>query len=214
MVCRLKKTLYGLKKEPRTQYARLDKYLENLGFAKGTTDSNLYLKKNENGLLIIVIFVDDIFFGGNDEGSDNFFDEMKNEFDMSMISEMKYFFSLQIVQNSDGIFLSQNKYLKDLLKIFGLESCKLIGTPMITSHKLSSKDETPTLDQKNYRSMIGGLQYLTHTRPDIENVVGTVARFQVDPREAHYVVLKRIFKCLKGTPDKKILEMHIMLRKN
>ena len=84
-------------------------------------------------------------------------------------------------------------YLKDLLKRFGLETCKPIGTPMVTGHKLSTKDETPTIEQK-YVSMIRGLQYLTHTRPNIENIVGVVERFQVDPREAHYAAIKRIFR--------------------
>ena len=65
----------------------------------------------------------------------------------------------------------------DLLKRFGLEGCKPIGTPMVIGHKLSSKDETPTVEQKKYRSMIGGLQYLTHSRPDIANAVGIVPRF-------------------------------------
>ncbi|MDF3681029.1 hypothetical protein P3S38_29065, partial [Enterobacter hormaechei] len=61
---------------------------------------------------------------------------------------------------------------------------------MVTRHKLSTKDETPTIEKKKYRSMIGGLQYQTHTRPDIENAVGIVARFQANPREAHYAVVK------------------------
>ena len=78
---------------------------------------------------------------------------------------------------NDGILFSQAKYLKDLLKIFGLKNCKHVGTPMITGHKLSNKDETLIVEQKKYRSMIGGLQYLTHTKPDIENAVGIVARF-------------------------------------
>lgn len=82
--------------------------------------------------------------------------------------------------------------MKDFLKRFGLESSKLFGTPMITSHELSSKDETPTIEQKNYRSMIGGLQYLTHTRLDIENVVGTVVRSQADPKESQYAAIIRI----------------------
>ena len=90
--------------------------------------------------------------------------------------------------------------MKDLLKRFGLETCKPIGTPMVTRHKSSTKDETPIIEQKKYRSMIRGLQYLTHTRPDIANVVGIIARFQTDPREAHYVAVKRIFRYLKGTP--------------
>ena len=103
--------------------------------------------------------------------------------------------------NSEGIFISQAKYLKDLLKRFGLESCKPIGTPMVTSHKLSSKDETPIVEQRKYRSIIGGLQYMTHTRPDIANAVGIVAGFQDDPKEYHYVAVKRIFEYLKGTYD-------------
>ena len=70
IVCMLKKYLYGLKQAPRTWYARLDKYLAKLGFAKRTIDKNLYLKVIENGFLIIIIFVDDIIFGGNDEASD------------------------------------------------------------------------------------------------------------------------------------------------
>lgn len=157
MVCRLKKDLCGLKQVPRIQYARLDKSLTKLGFIKGTTDGNLYLRGVDNGLFIIVIFVDDIIFGGNDEESDKFVEEMKNDFEMSMKGEMNFFLGLQIVQNSDGIFISQGKYLKAFSKIFGLASCKPMGTPTITSHKLSSKDETPTVEQKKYRSMIGGL---------------------------------------------------------
>ena len=70
---------------------------------------------------------------------------------------------------------------------------------MITRHKLSKKDETPIIEEKKYISMIGGLQYLTHTRPNIENAVGIFARFQADPREAHYAAFKRIFRYLKGT---------------
>ena len=70
---------------------------------------------------------------------------------------MNFFLGLQIVQNKEGIFISQTKYLKDLLKRFGLENCKPVATPMVTGHNLSSKDETPTIEQKKYRSMIGGL---------------------------------------------------------
>lgn len=72
---------------------------------------------------------------------------------------------------------------------------------MITSHKLSSKDERPAMEQKKYRSMIGGLQYLTHTRLDIENAVGIVAIFQSNPKECHFVVVKRKFRHLKGTSN-------------
>ena len=92
--------------------------------------------------MILVIFIDEIMFGGNDEESEKFLEEMKKEFEMSMIGEMKYFLGLQIVQNKEGIFISQTKYLKDLLKWFGLETFELVGALMITIHKLSTKDET------------------------------------------------------------------------
>ena len=75
---------------------------------------------------------------------------------------------------------------------------------MVIGHKLSIKDEMPIVEQKKYRSMIGGLQYLTHTRLDIENVVRIVARFKVDPREVHYEIVKRIFRYLKGTLEFKL----------
>ena len=79
---------------PRTWYAMLDKYLSKLGFIKATRDGNLYLRKNDDGLFIIVIFVDDIIFEGNDKESDKFAKQMKNEFEMSMIEEMKFFLGL------------------------------------------------------------------------------------------------------------------------
>ena len=72
---------------------------------------------------------------------------------------------------------------------------------MVTSHKLSSKDETPTIEKKKYRSMIGGLQYLTHIRPNIVNAVGIVTRFQANPEEYNYTIVKRIFKYLKETSN-------------
>ena len=70
---------------------------------------------------------------------------------------MKYFLGLHIVQNKEGIFISETKYLKDLLKRFGLEKCKIVRTPIAIGHKLSTKDETPTIERKKYRFMIGGL---------------------------------------------------------
>ena len=97
MVWKLKKAFYGLNQAPRTWYARLDKHLAKLGFAKGIVDSNLYLKEIKDGLLIIIVFLDDIIFGGDDEASNKFLEDMKNEFGMSMIGEMKFFLGLQIV---------------------------------------------------------------------------------------------------------------------
>jgi hypothetical protein len=94
-VCKLKKTLYGLKQAPRAWYSRLDKYLQQQGFKKGTTDNNIYIKIDNAEMLIIVVYVDDIIFGSNnDKMSQNFVEEMKEEFEMSMLGELSFFLGL------------------------------------------------------------------------------------------------------------------------
>lgn len=201
MICRLKKVLYGLKKAPRAWYARLDKYLIKLGFYKGIDDSNLYFKIDNDNILIVEVFVDDIIFGRDDDLCKKFVDDIQKEFEMSMICDMKLFLGLQITQLYKGIFISQSKYVKDLLKNFGLFNSKPIRTPMVTRYKLIKDDKYSKGNITLYRYMIGGLLHLTQTRPNIMKVVYLVARFHVDPKESHVTTVKRIFRYLKGTID-------------
>eukprot|EP00253_Pinus_taeda_P031608 PITA_31608 len=162
LVCRLKKALYGLKQAPRAWYYRLDKYLHQQGFSKGSADSNLYLKIENDKLIILVVYVDDIIFGSNEEAmSQSFALVMQKEFEMYLLGELTYFLRLQIQQNKDGIFLSQTKYLKPILKKYGMEDAKPICTPMVTGCSLSENDESAAVHQPTYRSMIGSLLYLT-----------------------------------------------------
>jgi len=170
-----------------------------IGFNKGTVDSNLYFKIDHENILIVEVFVDD--FGGRDSMCKTFANQMKSEFEMSMFGEMNFFLGLQIIKTKKGIFISQTKYVKELLKKFAMEDSKPMSTPMAIGCKLSKGDDSPKADQKKYRSMIGGLLYLTQTRPDIMNVVGLVARFQADPRESHVMAIKKIFRYLKGTVE-------------
>ena len=120
---------------------------------------------------------------------------------MSMIGELTFFLGLQISQDSTGIFISQSKYLKDMLHKFGMKDNSPVCTPMVTGCKLSKEDKSPSLDQTVYRSMIGNLLYLTASRPDIMQAVGLVARFQANPKESHMIAVKRILRYLKGTID-------------
>eukprot|EP00253_Pinus_taeda_P010681 PITA_10681 len=158
LVCRLKKALYGLKEAPRAWYYRLDKYLHQQGFSQGSTDNNLYIKIENNKLLILVVYVDDIIFCSNEEAmSQNFALVMQKEFEMSLLGELTYFLGLQIQENKGGIFLSQTKYLKQILKKYGMEYLKPVCTPMVTECSLSANDESTTVHQPTYRSMIGSL---------------------------------------------------------
>eukprot|EP00253_Pinus_taeda_P012851 PITA_12851 len=126
---------------------------------------------------------------------------MQKEFEMSLLGELTYFLGLQIQQKEGGIFLSQTRYLKQILKKYGMEDAKPVCTPMVTGCSLSANDESAAVHQPTYRSMIGSLLYLTGTRPDIMHAVGIVGRFQANPKETHLQAVKRIFKYLQGTQN-------------
>ena len=191
-----------MKQAPRAWYSRLDNYLRQQGFRKGNTDSNLYIKEENDSLIIVEIYVDDIIFGSDDNRlSKQFVESMQKEFEMSMLGEMKFFLGLQITQSDKGISISQTKYINEMLKKFQMEDSKPIGTPMVTDYKLSKFDDTKDVDQTVYISMIGSLLYATVKIPDIMHVVCQVDRFQASPKTSHLLAVKRIFRYLKGTTE-------------
>ncbi|KAH9762987.1 hypothetical protein KPL70_001016 [Citrus sinensis] len=126
---------------------------------------------------------------------------MSKEFEMSMMRELKYFLGLQIKQNNEGIFINQAKYVKDLLKRFGIDESNSKNTPMSTTIKLDKDEKGKEVDIKKYRGMIGSLLYLTASRPDIMFSVCLCPRFQSCPKESHLLAVKRIFRYLSGTID-------------
>jgi hypothetical protein len=149
---------------------------------------------------MLQIYVDDIIFGStNQEFCEEFGKMMANEFEMSMIGELTYFLGLQIKQLKNGIFVSQGKYIKDMLKKFGIEDAEGISTPMRTNGSLDSDTSGNMVEQKMYRSMIGSLLYVTASRPDVMFSVCMCAKFQASPRESHLKATKRIFRYLKHT---------------
>eukprot|EP00253_Pinus_taeda_P029828 PITA_29828 len=165
-------------------------------FLNGDLEEEVYIEQPDGFIL------DDIIFGSNEEAmSQNFALVMQKEFEISLLGELTYFLGLQIQQNKGGIFLSQTKYLKQILKKYGMEYSKPVCTPMVTGCSLSANDESAAVHQPTYRSMIGSLLYLTGTRPDIMHVVGMVGRFQANPKETHLQGVKRIFKYLQGTQN-------------
>jgi hypothetical protein len=130
-VCKLKKALYGIKQAPRTWYSRLDKYLHQVGFIKGSANNNLYIKASQYSILLIEFYVDDIIFGSDDDRlRHKFVKDMHNEFEMSLLGEISFFLGLQIRQNNQRIFISQTKYIREMITRFRMEDCKLVITPM------------------------------------------------------------------------------------
>lgn len=120
---------------------------------------------------------------------------------MLMIGEFPLFLGLQITQSSRGIFITQSRYLKEMLKKFGMTDCEPVSTPMTTSCKLNKEDDSPLVNSTLYKSMIGRILYLTSSRLDIMHSVGMVARLQSTPKESHVMDVKIIFQYLEGTLD-------------
>ncbi|GKA69372.1 retrovirus-related pol polyprotein from transposon TNT 1-94 [Tanacetum coccineum] len=166
-VYRLKKALYGLKQAPRAWYDKLSSFLIENGFTKGIVDPTLFTRRHGEDILLVQVYVDDIIFGStNLDFSKRFANIMKNNFEMSMMGELKFFLGLQVHQSPRGIFISQSQYAIELLKKHGLDECVSMSTPMATERLDADLQGTPT-DQTTYRRMIGGLMYLTASRLDI-----------------------------------------------
>jgi hypothetical protein len=177
-VYKLKKALYGLKQAPRAWYKRLRDFLLSKGFIMGKVDTTLFTKKIGKDLFVLQIYVDDIIFGStNQDYCDEFGKMMANEFEMSMIGELSYFLGLQIKQLKNDTFVSQGKYIKDMLNKFGMENAKGISTPVGINGSLDSDTIGNMVDQKMYQCMIGSLLYVTALWPDMMFSVCMCARF-------------------------------------
>jgi hypothetical protein len=130
---------------------------------------------------------------------------MEGEFQMSMMGELTFFLGIQVKQMKQGTFVHQARYTKDLMKKFNMAELKLVSTPMSSSASLGPDKDGEAVEQREYRSMIGSLLYLTATRPDIQFAVGLCAHFQASPCSSHRTTVQRIFRYLKYTPEFGIL---------
>jgi hypothetical protein len=201
-VYKLHKALYGLKQAPRVWYECLKDFLLRKCFEIGKADPTLFTRKVDKDIFVCQIYVDDIIFGStNKSWCEDFSRIMTKRFEMSMMGELTFFLGFQIKQLKDGTFISQTKYIKDMLKKFDMENAKLIKTPMSTQGHLCLNEDGKAVDQKVYRSMIGSLLYLCSSRPNIMLSVCMCARFQANPKECHLMVVKRILRYFVFTPN-------------
>ncbi|GJT54662.1 retrovirus-related pol polyprotein from transposon TNT 1-94 [Tanacetum coccineum] len=199
-VYKLKKALYGLKQAPKAWYDRLKVFLIKNEYKMGMVDNIIFTKKKSSNLIIVQIYVDDIIFSSTCQDiCDKFAKIIHNEFEMSMMGELNFFLGLQIKQMEEGIFFDQSKYIKEMLKKFGLEESKPMKTPMPFDTKLMKDEECESVDSTKYQGMIGSLLYLTASWPDIMFSVCLCARFQKAPKTSHLEAVKRIFRYIKGT---------------
>jgi histone deacetylase 1/2 len=202
-LCRLDKALYGLKQAPRAWHARLSSVLAALGFTPSTADTYLFILRRPELTLYLLVYVDDIIVvSSSSAATDRLVHQLGKTFALKDLGPLHYFLGVEVHKpRGGGLLMSQRKYASELLLKAGLQKCAPVTTPMVASETLSANDGTPLSAEEStrYRSIVGGLQYLTMTRPDLSFAVNKVCQYLHAPRCAHWSAVKRILRYVKGT---------------
>ncbi|CAA6655700.1 unnamed protein product [Spirodela intermedia] len=181
--------------------------MKKLDYNQSNADHTLFFKHSSSGgVIFLLVYVDDIIITGNDEGEiQNLSNCLTQEFDVKTLGRPKYFFGIEVAHSSKGIFISQRKYITNLLAETRKSACKPANTPIDPNQKLCMADEEISIDREMYQHLIGRLLYLIHTRPNISYVVSILSQFMHQPKECHLHAAYRVLHYLKGTPGKGVL---------
>ena len=205
LVCKLKKSIYGLKQSPRCWNSTLHNHLKRMGFIQTTTDPCVYRSSREE-LAYLGVYVDDIIVATRtDKRLAQVKKDLASQFDIKDLGKLHHFHGMKIVQDeaSGSIWIGQPAYIEALLKRFGMEHSKANPTPVDPGNKLvKASQEDELFDQHTYQSAVGSLLYVSvATRPDITFAVSNVAKFSANPTTRHWTAVKRIMRYLRGTTD-------------
>ena len=171
---------------------------------RSKSDPNLYIKCDEQGYIVLIsVYVDDLIITGN---AKNLIDEIKEQlsqvFDMKDLGELHYCLGLEVWRNAGQTFVCQSKYVRDVLQRFKMDKCKSSTVPMQQNVKLSCDDGSKEVNSTMYRHMVGSLNYLTTTRPQIAYFVSVLSQFMEKPQESHWNAAQWYsLRYLKGTLD-------------
>ena len=204
LVCKLKRSLYGLKQSARCWNTELDNKLKLMGFSQTTSDPCLYVRVDQDGVFIMAVYVDDIILAGeNSTTMSKAKSDIFDRFDAEDMGELHHFLGVKVVQNinTGEIWIGQPTYSRDLLEKFNMSHSNPTDTPVDVGAKLMKRQEgEDSFDHGIYQSAVGSLLYLsTKTRPDLAFAVGNVARYCADPTKVHWTAVKRIIRYVKGT---------------
>ncbi|KAL0560093.1 hypothetical protein IC582_000487 [Cucumis melo] len=206
-VCKLQKSLYGLKQSPRAWFDRFTTFVKSQGYSQGHSDHTLFTKASKTGkITILIVYVDDIVLTGDDQTEiSQLKQRMGDEFEIKDLGNLKYFLGMEVARSKEGISVSQRKYTLDLLTETGMLGCRPADTPIEFNCKLGNSDDQVPVDKEQYQRLVGKLIYLSHTRPDISFAVSVVSQFMQAPYEKHMEAVNRILRYLKNTPGKGLM---------
>ncbi|CAM8966812.1 unnamed protein product [Rhodiola kirilowii] len=200
-VCKLIKSLYGLKQASRQWFAKFSSSLVEFGFQSSLNDYSLFTLTRGSVFLILLVYVDDVIITGN---SEELISEVKmfihEKFRIKDLGQLKYFLGLEVARSTDGIFLHQRKYALELLEEHNLTDCKPAKTPMRLKHNLSMSAAVVMTDPLHYRRLVAKLIYLTITRPDLAYSVHILSQFMQHPTEEHHTAALRLLRYVKAAP--------------
>ena len=201
-VCKLKKSLYGLKQSPRAWFDRFKRVVVGMGYSQCNGDHTVFYMHRKAHITILAVYVDDIVITGDDAEEIKYLKErLGKAFEVKDLGPLRYFLGIEIARSSKGIILTQRKYVLDLLNETGMLGCRPVASPIDRNHKISADSGDP-VNKESYQRLVGRLIYLCHTRPDISYAVSVVSQYMHDPRAGHMEAFYRVLRYLKGSPGK------------
>lgn len=202
-VCKLLKSLYGLKQASRQWFEKLTTFLYAQGFVQATSDHTLFIKSTATSFTALLVYVDDIILACTSLSE---FDELKLALDQTFriknLGQLKFFLGIEVARSSKGISLCQRKYYLELLADAKLTSCKLASTPLDPSSHLHLDGGSAYHDVAAYRRLVGRLLYLTTTKPDIAYATQQLSQFMASPTVTHHYSALRVLRYLKRSPGR------------
>jgi hypothetical protein len=200
-VCRLNKSLYGLKLAPRAWYNMFASFIRSIGFVEARSDTSLFVLRRGSNMAYLLLYVDEIILtASSTDLLRSIISSLTVEFSMKDLGSLHHFLGMSVTRNTTGMFLSQHHYILEILDHAGMTDCKPCSTPIDTNAKLSANGPHVS-DATDYRALAGALQYLTFTGPDISYAVQQICLCMHDPREPHLALIKRVLRYIKGTMD-------------
>ena len=199
-VCKLKKALYGLKQAPRAWFNKLSSALISWGFLYSRTGSSMFINCGQSTILIVLVYLDDIIVTGSSESQvSQLITRLNNSFALRDLGQLSYFLGIEVTYSKGSMHLSQTKYISDLLKRTDMTDCKPAKTPGAVGKIMTQFDGEPYEVVAQYRSIVGALQYVTMTCPDLSFAVNKACQFMQQPTTSHFLAVKQILRYLKGT---------------
>ena len=175
-VCRLKKAIYGLKQAPRAWYTTLKTAILQLGFQNSKADSSFFIYSQGSTLCYFLVYVDDFVITGNNPTLvASIIKQLGHMFSLKDIGSLHFFLGIEVIPTKAGLFLSQHKYIHELLDNTSMSGAKVVSTPLSTTQSLQLVDGTAAVDSSEFRRIVGSLQYLSLTHPDISFAVNKLS---------------------------------------